>query len=152
MPSATRQAQLSSGHVVQVPDITTLYSTPVNGFQNSLLGPFPDSGTPNTTPLHIMSPRTQTEMSTTGLIIGIDPQGSATAVGDGPSPNFGPGFKLYLWVADPNGYIWFRSAPVFCNANEAVVTYDIDAFPVWIQVDQTSVNAPGSLIFHFMEM
>jgi hypothetical protein len=97
-----------------------------------------------TQPHHVMTPRTTTGFGTTGIIIGLKNIDSAAVA---------PGFSLILWIADPNMQnTWFRFTPVTLNDRDASVTYDINAFGLYLQVDPASVAVQGRLEFHLMEM
>ncbi len=82
---------------------------------------------------------------TTGLILGLNDSGGV------PAP-VAPGFQCVLWIADSAGYYWFRSTPVVLNNRDCSVTYDINAFAVYVQVLAASVAVAGNFEFHFMEM
>lgn len=143
MATSTRQARVITGHPVQVSNINQLYAEPTDGFQLGGSPFWPLSANPNTAPLHIMSPRTRQGTDTAGIIIGFDQGLSSPQV---------TGMGLWLWIADPNGYLWFRSEEVFMNDRDAIVTYDIDASPLYIQVDQTTIVGEGACTFHFLDV
>jgi hypothetical protein len=142
MASSNRQARISKGRRLRL-STAAIAAEPSDGYSGSFL-----SGNPLTTPHHIMSPRTATRMMTTGIVIGLD-AGIVQAPAAVPTSG---GFRLVLWIANPTGYRWYRTTAVFMSDRDASVTYDINAFPLYIQIDATSVSVNGNIDFEFMEM
>lgn len=136
---AARQAKISSGRPLLLAT-AAIAAEPVDGLGS------PAGAVPLTLPQHMMSPRTRTGMKTTGIVIGLS-AGLGMA-----APVVATGFKLILWIANPVGWVWFRTTPVFLYDRDASVTYDINAFPLYLQIDATSVLTPGNIEFHMMEM
>lgn len=134
-----KQAQISRGRplVLATGDIA---AEPTDGLTSGT------GATPVTAPHHVMSPRASVGMKTTGIVIGLKIPALSTAA------PVAAGFELFLWVANPVTWSWFRTTPVRLQDRDATVTYDINAFPVYIQISAASVAAAGNLEFHFMEM
>lgn len=136
-----KQSNITRGRPLML-NTANILGEPENGYES------PQDALPLQTPHHIMSPRTATNMRTTGIIIGItEPSGAITPAE--PQPG---GFELILWVANPTGWFWQRTTPVFLEYRDASVTFDINAFPLYIQIEPTSVDVDGDIIFTFMEV
>ena len=133
-----KQSNVSKGRPLLL-GTAAIAGAPDNGYES------PQDATPLQEPHHRMSPLTPTLMRTSGIIIGLN-QPSA-----GPAVANAGGFELILWVANPSGYFWQRSTSVFLDYRDASVTYDIDAFPIYLQIDPTSVAADGDILFSIME-
>jgi hypothetical protein len=134
---SARQAKLSLGRPLEL-QTANIAAEPQDGYADSF-GP-----DPLTDPHHIISPRTSTGMYTTGIMIGL-------TAGLGHATPVAGGFELVLWVANPVGYFWYRSTSVFLQSRDAAVTFDIDAFPIYLQIVASSVAVAGSIRFNLME-
>lgn len=136
-----KQANITRGRPLLLAT-NDIVGAPGNGYES------PQDADPLQTPHHIMSPRTATNMRTTGIIIGLTSPSGAVV----PATANAGGFELVLWVANPTGWFWQRCTSVFLNYRDASVTFDINAFPLYVQITATSVAVAGSIIFTFMEV
>ncbi len=134
-----KQSKISRGRPLLL-NTVNIAGQPGNGYES------PQDAIPLQVPHHLMSPRVLPGMRTTGLIIGVN-QPSATPAVAQPG-----GFELILWVANPTGFFWQRSTSVFLQYRDASVTFDINAFPIYLQVVATSVLTDGDILFSLMEM
>lgn len=136
MPS--KQARISRGRPLLLAT-TDIDGAPDNGYES------PQDATPLQTPHHVMSPLTVTGLRTTGLQIGL------TQPSAGPATANAGGFGLIVWVANPTGYFWQRTTTCFLDYRFASVIFDINAFPIYLQVDPTTVAVNGNILFTILE-
>lgn len=136
-----KQAKITRGRPLRL-NTVNIASDPDNGYES------PQDAVPLQTPHHLMSPRVLPGMRTTGIIIGISQVGGLLT----PAVAQPGGFELVLWVANPTGYFWQRTTSVFLAYRDASVTFDINAFPIYLQIKASSVLTDGDILFSIMEV
>jgi len=136
-----KQAQITRGRPLLL-NTANINGQPENGYES------PADSLPVNTPHHIMSPRVLPGMRTTGIIIGITQVGGLLT----PAVAQPGGFELVLWVANPTGWYWHRCTSVFLEYRDASVTFDINAFPLFLEIKPSSVLTDGDILFNFMEV
>jgi len=95
----------------------------------------------------IMSPRTPTQMLSTGVFLGLKAPTDVTA-----ATAVAAGFTLTVWVANPVTFAWFAMQAITGLAySQAYVTFDLDASCLYFQIAAATVSVAGSIDFHVWE-
>lgn len=98
-----------------------------------------DPNVGGTPPDFIMSPRTVSEMPTTGLLLMLKVPSAGSAIA-----NAG-GFSVIVYIRDPHTYGWASMAAITIDYSQLFVTFDFDAAELYFQIDPASILVGGKI-------